>query len=99
MSKGSWKTFGLAVFAALVGFVPINFAEAQSPSPQSSPEQGRGGRQSSFAVAAEDLLWKKLESRVAEIAEGFDGVMGVAIVDLTDGRTISRNADRVFPTA
>jgi beta-lactamase class A len=26
-------------------------------------------------------------------------VMGVAIVDLMDGRTISRNADRVFPTA
>src|SRR5207244_6758058 len=85
MTIGRWKTFGLAVFAALVGFVPINFAEAQSPSPlatasssvgdQSSPkptplpsssillpkgEAGRGGRQSRSAVAAEDLLWKKL---------------------------------------
>ena len=47
----------------------------------------------------DDLLWKKLSDRVAEIVERFDGVMGVAIVDLTDGRTISKNADRVFPTA
>jgi len=47
----------------------------------------------------EDLLWKKLDGRVGEIIERLDGVIGVAIVDLTDGRTISRNADRVFPTA
>jgi beta-lactamase class A len=36
---------------------------------------------------------------VAETVEKFDGVMGVAIVDLTDGRAILKNADRVFPTA
>jgi len=53
------------------------------------------GQQTSQA----DLSWKKLDARVGEIAEQFDGVMGVAIVDLTDGRMISRNADRVFPTA
>src|SRR5881227_247462 len=46
-----------------------------------------------------DLLWKKLEARVAETADRIDGVTGVAILDLTDGRTILNNADRVFPTA
>jgi beta-lactamase class A len=46
-----------------------------------------------------DLLWKKLETRVEEIAFRLDGVMGVAILDLTDGRTLLRNADRVFPAA
>jgi beta-lactamase class A len=46
-----------------------------------------------------DLFWKKLEARVDEIAERFDGVMGVAIVDLTDERAILKNADHVFPTA
>lgn len=46
-----------------------------------------------------DLLWKKLEARVEEIAARLDGVMGVAILDLTDGRTLLRNADRVFPAA
>src|SRR5438552_7319729 len=46
-----------------------------------------------------DLLWKKLETRVEEIASRLNGVMGVAILDLTDGRILLRNADRVFPTA
>jgi beta-lactamase class A len=46
-----------------------------------------------------DLLWKKLETRVDEIAVQLDGVMGVAILDLTDGRILLRNADRVFPAA
>jgi len=46
-----------------------------------------------------DLLWKKLETRVEEIANRLDGVMGVAILDLSDGRILLRNADRVFPTA
>jgi beta-lactamase class A len=51
------------------------------------------------AAATDDLRWKKLDARVNETVEKFDGVMGVEIVDLTDGRTISKNADRVFPTA
>ena len=46
-----------------------------------------------------DLFWKKLETRVRAIADKFDGVMGVAILDLTDGRIFLHNADRVFPTA
>jgi beta-lactamase class A len=46
-----------------------------------------------------DLLWKKLETRVGDIAHNLDGMMGVAILDLTDGRMFSLNADRVFPTA
>src|SRR5213596_2509128 len=46
-----------------------------------------------------DLLWKKLETRVEEIADRMDGVMGVAILDLTGGRILLRNADRVFAAA
>jgi len=51
------------------------------------------------ANAGEDLLWKKLDARVGEAIERFDGVMGVAMVDLTDRRAILKNADHVFPTA
>ena len=51
------------------------------------------------AAATDDLGWKKLDARVNETVEKFDGAMGVAIVDLTDGRAILKNADRVFPTA
>jgi beta-lactamase class A len=47
-----------------------------------------------------DLLWRKAEARIDEIAMRFDGVMGLAIVDLTDGRpTLLRNAEHVFPAA
>src|SRR5437762_14021625 len=46
-----------------------------------------------------DLLWKKLETRVEETAARLDGLMGVAILDLTDGRILLHNADRVFPAA
>jgi len=46
-----------------------------------------------------DLLWKKLETRVNEIGARLDGIMGLAILDLTDGRILLHNADRVFPAA
>ena len=46
-----------------------------------------------------DLSWKKLEARVDEITARLDGIMGIAILDLTDGKTLSRNGDRIFPTA
>lgn len=46
-----------------------------------------------------DLLWKRLETRVRDIADKFEGVIGVAILDLTDGRILLLNGDRVFPTA
>src|SRR5881394_3781831 len=75
----------------LVGFA-LAIASAAAVFAQSKPE----------AVPRDtgsDLLWKKLETRVEEIAARLDGVMGVAILDLTDGRILLRNADRVFPTA
>ena len=63
---------------------------------------GAFGQQKSEVVphdTGSDLLWKKLGTRVEQIAAKLDGVMGVAILDLTDGRILLRNADRVFPTA
>jgi beta-lactamase class A len=46
-----------------------------------------------------DLLWKKLDTRVRDITDKLEGVIGVAILDLTDGRILLLNGDRVFPTA
>jgi len=46
-----------------------------------------------------DLLWKKLDTRVQDITDKLEGVIGVAILDLTDGRILLLNGDRVFPTA
>jgi beta-lactamase class A len=45
------------------------------------------------------ILWKKLEKRVAEINQGLDGVLGVAILDLTNGHKYLLNGDEVFPQA
>ena len=54
---------------------------------------------SSSADGTDDLFWKKLAAHFDEIAKRFDGVIGVAILDLTDERVILKNADHVFPTA
>ncbi|MGE5212180.1 MAG: serine hydrolase [Nitrospirota bacterium] len=75
----------LAVLA--MAFVVATTASAQQKSDAISRDTGS------------DLLWKKLESRVRAIADKFDGAMGTAILDLTDGRILSVNGDRVFPTA
>ncbi|PWT85737.1 MAG: serine hydrolase [Acidobacteria bacterium] len=75
----------LATFAIVATCTAIAAGQEQPEAPQRD--------------TSSDLLWKKLEMRVEEIADRLDGVMGVAILDLTDGRILLRNADRVFPTA
>src|SRR6266446_2330114 len=45
------------------------------------------------------VLWMKLEKSILDIDRGLDGVMGVAIVDLTDGHKYLLHANDVFPQA
>lgn len=47
----------------------------------------------------QQVLWRRLESSVAQIDQNLDGVMGVDIVDLTDGRAYQLHANDVFPQA
>jgi beta-lactamase class A len=58
---------------------------------------------SSFAQERSDhkreVLWGKLESKIKKLDEKFDGVLGVAILDLTDGKALVVNGDDVFPQA
>jgi beta-lactamase class A len=66
--------------------------------------QGEQDRRSSPAPAnaeadKEGILWHKLEERVAEINRRLDGVLGVAILDLTNGHRYLLNGDEVFPQA
>src|SRR6266567_2253471 len=75
-----------AGFAILVVVLAVNAFGQQKPEARPSD-------------TGSDLLRTKLETRVDEIANRLDGVMGVAILDLTDGRVLLRNADRVFPAA
>src|SRR5580698_8544037 len=45
------------------------------------------------------VLWMKLEKSISEIDRGLDGVMGVAVIDLTDGHKYLLHANDVFPQA
>lgn len=42
---------------------------------------------------------KKLQRRVAELLQGFNGDVGVYVKDLRSGKVVAINADTVFPTA
>ncbi|HEV8150386.1 MAG TPA: serine hydrolase [Gemmatimonadales bacterium] len=46
-----------------------------------------------------NILWAKLERSIAALDARLDGVLAVAIKDLTDGRTLLLHADEVMPTA
>jgi beta-lactamase class A len=47
----------------------------------------------------QQVLWEKLKSQIDEVDRNLDGVLGVAILDLTSGQTLLVNADEVFPQA
>jgi beta-lactamase class A len=66
--------------------------------------QDENNRRSSSAhvqpgAEKQTILLTKLEERVAEINRGLDGVLGVAILDLTSGHKYLLNGDEVFPQA
>lgn len=47
----------------------------------------------------QQVLWMKLEKSILDVDRSLDGVMGVAIVDLTDGHKYLLHANDVFPQA
>lgn len=51
------------------------------------------------APAKASALWEKLQRGIAEIDARLDGVLAVAIKDLSDGRVFLLRADEVMPTA
>ncbi len=42
---------------------------------------------------------QKIETQIKELTKGFKGQFGIHVVDLQSGKTISINADTIFPTA
>jgi len=69
------------------------FLVAASACAQTSPAQRQtaGGKQ--------QVLWQKLNASIADVDQHLDGVLGVAIEDLTSGQTFLLRADEVFPQA
>jgi beta-lactamase class A len=67
-----------------IGLVSTESVLAQSASPPGEKQE---------------VLWTKLKQSVLDVDRNLDGVMGIAIVDLTDGREYSLHANDVFPQA
>lgn len=47
----------------------------------------------------QDVLWAQLQAKIGAVEQGLDGVLGVAILDLTTGRSLLVHPDEVFPQA
>src|SRR5205823_7530377 len=50
-------------------------------------------------ASKQQILWQKLESAIGDVDRGLDGVLGVAIEDLTSGQRFLLRGNEVFPQA
>ena len=86
MSK-TMKTVAVTLaIAAWWSFGPLARTQAQTNDPKSVDDK-------------QQVLWDKLASEIREIDHKLDGVMGVAIEDLTTGHNFLLHEDEVFPQA
>src|SRR6185437_463900 len=51
------------------------------------------------ATRKQEMLWQKLGTHIEALDQQLDGVLGVAVLDLTDHREWTYHADEEFPTA
>jgi beta-lactamase class A len=58
-----------------------------------------GAQNSPPLTEKQQVLWEKLEKSILDVDRNLDGVMGVAIVDLTDGHKYLLHANDLFPQA
>jgi beta-lactamase class A len=65
-------------------------ASTDTKSPADTPESVKG---------KQELLWGRMEESIRSVVRETDGVVGVAILDLTDQRAFYLNADAIYPTA
>jgi beta-lactamase class A len=49
--------------------------------------------------AKQQALWQKLESTIDDVDHNLDGVLGVALLDLSTGKKLLLRADEIFPQA
>jgi beta-lactamase class A len=76
--------------AALLTLACLCLARGMAASAQTSPPP---------PTEKQTVLWMKLEKSILDVDRSLDGVMGVAIVDLTDGHKYLLHANDVYPQA
>src|SRR4051794_36271237 len=82
----------LLIGSIVVVFLTSSTMTAQNvATPECCPAQATAEKQ--------NILWENLKRSVDQEDRDLDGVLGVAILDLTDGRTLLWHADDVYPTA
>ena len=54
---------------------------------------------SSSAAVKQEVLWQKLASSINDVDHNLDGVLGVAVLDLSSGKKFVLRGDEVFPQA
>jgi len=79
------RLFFLALLAFVVCIPVPSFAQQVS--------------QEKAAQEKEQILWQKLEATISGVDRNLDGVLGVAILDLTTGQKYLLHADEELPTA
>jgi beta-lactamase class A len=78
-------------FFLLLFCISSALLDAQTSAPSCCPQAPTKEKQ--------QALWKKLEARISEVDAHLDGVMGVAIRDLSNGDSFLLRADDVFVQA
>ena len=88
----------MSKFIAMIGALLLLVANALAQAPgapvsvtSSPPIVGTPGQS--------ELLWQKLDTTAEQVNRELNGTMGIAIMDLTDGRTLLLNPDAVFAQA
>src|SRR5712692_2367200 len=79
------RLFFLGLLAAVI-WAPMRCFAQQVPQEKASQEK-------------EQVLWQKLEATISGVDHNLDGVLGVAVLDLTTGQKYFLHADEVLPTA
>src|SRR5213080_4709587 len=79
------RLVSLALFAVII-WAPMPVFAQQSPQEKAPQDK-------------EQVLWQKLEATINGVDRNLEGVLGVAILDLTTGQKYVLHADEVLPTA
>lgn len=83
------------VMAVTLGiWLSCSGVEAQGQDNPANPPGKTGDK-----AAQSEILWQKLENTIQQTNRELDGTMGLAIMDLTDGRFFLLNANQVFAQA
>lgn len=78
-------------FIVAILLTAVSVAAQNPPSPDCCPAKPTTEKQ--------NVLWENLRRTIDQEDHHLDGVLGVAVMDLTDGRTLLWHADDVYPTA